>query len=32
MAKVVKIGDRWIGDEYPAYIVADIGISHNADI
>ena len=32
MAKAVKIGDRWIGDEYPAYIVAEIGINHNGDI
>jgi len=32
MAKAVKIGDRWIGDEYPVYIVAEIGINHNGDI
>ena len=32
MAKAVKIGDRWVGDGYPAYVVAEIGINHNGDI
>ncbi len=32
MAKAVKIGDRWVGDDHPAYIVAEIGINHNGDI
>ncbi len=32
MAKAVKIGNRWIGDDYPVYIVAEIGINHNGDI
>ncbi len=32
MAKAVKIGDRWIGEEHPTYIVAEIGINHNGDI
>ncbi len=32
MAKAVKIGNRWIGDEHPAYIVAEVGINHNGDI
>ena len=26
------IGNRWIGDEHPAYIVAEVGINHNGDI
>jgi len=32
MAKAVKIGDRWVGDGYPTYVVAEIGINHNGDI
>jgi len=32
MAKKVKIGDRWVGDGYPTYVVAEIGINHNGDI
>lgn len=30
--KKVKIGDRWVGDEYPTFIVAEIGINHNGDV
>jgi len=30
--KKVKIGDKWIGHEYPTFIVAEIGINHNGDI
>ncbi len=26
---VIKIGDRKIGDGYPAYIIAEIGVNHN---
>jgi N-acetylneuraminate synthase len=28
----VKIGDTLVGDGYPCYIVAEIGINHNGDI
>lgn len=31
MAKV-KIGNAWVGDGCPAYIVAEIGINHNGDV
>ncbi|MFL0251674.1 N-acetylneuraminate synthase family protein [Clostridium neuense] len=30
--KCISIGDRKIGDEFPAYIIAEIGINHNGDI
>jgi N-acetylneuraminate synthase len=32
MAKVVSIGGRPVGGEYPAYIIAEIGINHNGDL
>ena len=32
MAREVKIGNKWVGDDHPAYIVAEIGINHNGDI
>ncbi len=32
MAREVKIGNRWIGDGHPAYVVAEIGINHNGDL
>jgi N-acetylneuraminate synthase len=32
MRKTVKIAKRLIGDGYPVYIVAEIGINHNGDI
>jgi N-acetylneuraminate synthase len=32
MAKAVKIGNRWVGDGNPTYVVAEIGINHNGDI
>lgn len=32
MAKTIKIGDRLIGENQPAYIVAEIGINHNGDL
>jgi len=28
----VRIGNRWVGDGYPCYIIAEIGINHNGDI
>ena len=32
MAKAIKIGDQWVGEGYPTYIVAEIGINHNGDL
>jgi len=32
MQREVKIGDRWIGDGHPAYVIAEIGINHNGDV
>ena len=32
MAKAVKIGNRGVGDDHPAFIVAEVGINHNGDI
>ncbi|MFH1447199.1 MAG: N-acetylneuraminate synthase family protein [Chloroflexota bacterium] len=32
MTREVKIGNRWVGDGYPTYIIAEIGINHNGDI
>jgi N-acetylneuraminate synthase len=28
----VQIGNRFVGDAYPVYVVAEIGINHNGDI
>lgn len=32
MARAVKIGDFWVGDGYPTFVVAEIGINHNGDL
>ncbi|MHB8192742.1 MAG: N-acetylneuraminate synthase family protein [Bellilinea sp.] len=32
MAKAVKIGEQWVGEGHPTYIVAEIGINHNGDV
>lgn len=32
MPQLVRIGDRWVGEGQPCYIVAEIGINHNGDI
>jgi N-acetylneuraminate synthase len=32
MARVIKLGDRAVGDGQPAYIIAEIGINHNGDL
>ncbi len=32
MSAKVKIGDRWIGDGEPCYVIAEIGINHNGDL
>jgi len=26
---IIKIGDRWVGDSHPPYIIAEIGVNHN---
>jgi len=28
----IKLGNRWIGDGHPCYVIAEIGINHNGDI
>ena len=32
MARAVQIGDRMVGDGYPTYVVAEIGINHNGSV
>jgi len=32
MAKKVQIGNRWVGDGQPCFIIAEIGINHNGDV
>jgi N-acetylneuraminate synthase len=32
MAKVVKLGNYWVGAGHPTYLVAEIGINHNGDL
>jgi len=32
MANKVKIGNRWVGDGEPCFVVAEIGINHNGDL
>ena len=32
MGNKVKIGDRWVGDGEPCFVVAEIGINHNGDL
>lgn len=32
MTVKVKIGDRWVGDGEPCFVVADVGINHNGDV
>lgn len=32
MTSKVRIGDRWVGDGEPCYVVAEIGINHNGDV
>jgi len=32
MAREIKIGDRFVGDGHPTYVVAEIGINHNGNI
>ena len=32
MTREIKFGNRMIGDGYPAYIIAEVGINHNGDL
>jgi N-acetylneuraminate synthase len=32
MTRKVKIGNKWVGDRYPTYVIAEIGINHNGDL
>lgn len=32
MNREIKIGNRWVGDGHPTYIVAEVGINHNGDV
>lgn len=32
MTKCVKVGNRFIGDNYPCFIIAEIGINHNGSV
>jgi N-acetylneuraminate synthase len=32
MVLEIKIGNKFLGDEHPCYIVAEVGINHNGDI
>ena len=32
MTREIKIGNRMVGDGYPAYVIAEIGINHNGDL
>jgi N-acetylneuraminate synthase len=32
MPNKVKIGDRWVGQDEPCFIIAEIGLNHNGDI
>ncbi len=32
MAREMKIGNRLVGDDHPAYVIAEIGINHNGDV
>lgn len=32
MDRAVQVGDRYIGDDHPTYIIGEIGINHNGDL
>ena len=32
MTKCVKVGNKFIGDNYPCFIIAEIGINHNGSV
>jgi N-acetylneuraminate synthase len=32
MPKAINIGGHWVGEGYPTFIIAEIGINHNGDL
>lgn len=32
MTREILLGERWVGDTHPAYIVAEIGVNHNGSV
>lgn len=32
MKREIRIGDHWVGDGHPAYVIAEAGINHNGDL
>lgn len=32
MPDAIKIGDRWVGDSHPPYVIAEAAISHQGDV
>jgi len=32
MSREVKIGNKWVGDSHPTYVIGEVGINHNGDI
>lgn len=32
MPKAINIGGKWVGEGYPTFIIAEIGINHNGDL
>lgn len=32
MKREIKIGNTWVGDGFPTYIIGEIGINHNGDV
>lgn len=31
LSKKIKVGDKWIGEGYPCFIIAEVGSNHNRD-
>lgn len=32
MKREINIGNKWVGDGHPTYVIAEIGINHNGDV
>lgn len=32
MARELKIGNKWVGDGHPTYVIAEVGINHNGEL
>jgi len=32
MTREIQLGERWVGEGYPTYIIAEIGINHNGSV